>query len=205
MFQAEKELREKRRQDALAAKRYPIDDLELLSEELTAAAAAALAAQNNQPPAQPEGGEDGGDGITAPGTPRLAAGLSAENADPLEACLGSAPAQQLDDAESQHMGQLLYVADTLSSFAKQLGLKGVSSGELQVCLTRLLFLGHSSGCVWGFCVGVMRVCRRKRPSYEAVLFAQHMIPVYVCSGVLHPMTCVVGFATFDGCFMCMLD
>lgn len=52
------------------------------------------------------------------------------------------------------MGQLLYVADTLSSFAKQLGLKGVSSGELQVGLTRLLFFCSQQ---W-LCLGFLRRC-----------------------------------------------
>lgn len=121
-LQAEKELREKRKQEALAAKRYPIDDLELLSEELTAAAAAALAAQKDQ--------QDGGDvaaAAAAAGTPRRLALPAAEQAD--LACLASA--QHLDEAQSQRMGQLLYVADTLSSFSRQLGLKGCSSAELQ--------------------------------------------------------------------------
>lgn len=105
-------MREKRKQEALAAKRYPIDDLELLSEELTAAAAAAAAR---------------GAAAEANGNKAALALLPAEQVD--LACLASL--QHLDGAASQHMGQLLYVADTLSQFGKQLGLKGCSANELQ--------------------------------------------------------------------------
>lgn len=116
VLQAEKELREKRKQEALAAKRYPIDDLQLLSQELTAAATAALATQQDADAA----------GVDAAEKLPLAL-LTAEQADLV--CLSSA--QHLDEAASQHMGQVLYVADTLSQFAKQLGLKGCSMVELQ--------------------------------------------------------------------------
>jgi hypothetical protein len=110
--QAEKEMREKRRLEALAAKRYPIDDLELLSEELAAAATAALA-----------GATDGA--AAADALPLVL--LPAQQAD--LACLSSA--QHLDEAASQRLGQLLYVADTLGQFSRQLGVKGCSVSELE--------------------------------------------------------------------------
>jgi hypothetical protein len=113
--QADKELREKRKQEALAAKRYPMDDLELLSEELTAAATAALA-------------DAASDADTANKLPAML--LPAEQTD--LACLSSA--EHLDEAASQHVGKVLYVADTLSQFSKQLGLKGCSMAELQATL-----------------------------------------------------------------------
>lgn len=123
LHQAEKELREKRKQEALAAKRYPMDDLELLSEELTAAAAAALAAQTDAAAAE------GDAGATASGTAAVAL-LPAQQVD--LTCLSEA--QHLDEAAAQHMGQMLYVADTLGQFGKQLGLKGCTAAELQATL-----------------------------------------------------------------------
>lgn len=124
LHQAEKELREKRKQEALAAKRYPMDDLELLSEELAAAAAAALTAQMDAAAAA-----DGDAGANAAGTAAVAL-LPAEQVD--LTCLSEA--QHLDEAAAQHMGQMLYVADTLGQFGKQLGLKGCTAAELQATL-----------------------------------------------------------------------
>lgn len=115
IVQADKELREKRKQEALAAKRYPMDDLELLSEELTAAATAALA-------------DAASDADTAEKLPAML--LPADQTD--LACLSSA--EHLDEAASQHMSRVLYVADTLSQFSKQFGLKGCSMAELQATL-----------------------------------------------------------------------
>jgi hypothetical protein len=53
--------------------------------------------------------------------------LPAQQAD--LACLSTA--QHLDEAASQRLGQLLYVADTLGQFSRQLGVKGCSVAELE--------------------------------------------------------------------------
>lgn len=105
-MQAEKEEREKRRQEALAAKRYPIDDLELLFEELTSAATGTGAAD--------------GDTVT---DKQL---LPAQQLD--LTCLSEA--KHLEQDKALEMGQMLYVADTLSQFSKQLGVRGCSHAEL---------------------------------------------------------------------------
>ena len=118
--QVEKELREKRKAEALAAKRYPSDDLELLAEELTAAATAA---------ANPEAAAAGPAAAGEASNTSLAL-LPAEQVD--LSCLGSA--RTLDEEASQQLGQVLYVADTLSQFGKQLGLKSCSTTELQALL-----------------------------------------------------------------------
>jgi hypothetical protein len=116
-LQAEKEERERRRLEALAAKRYPIDDLELLTEELTAAA---LAAANGSVPSTSAAAAAADEAsralLTAP-----------EQLD----VPGLSDAKHLAPEQSAELGQLLYVADTLSQFARQLGVKGCSSSELQ--------------------------------------------------------------------------
>jgi hypothetical protein len=120
--QAEKEERERRRIEALAAKRYPIDDLELLTEELTAAAFATAANGN------------------VPGTSAAAAAAADEASKALLLAPeqldvpGLSDAKHLAPEQSAELGQLLYVADTLSQFARQLGVKGCSSSELQATL-----------------------------------------------------------------------
>lgn len=107
-LQAEKEEREKRRQEALTAKRYPIDDLELLNEQLTAAVAAAGSA-------------------IAGSSAAAAATLPPEQLDLV--CL--LEARHLEPQESIEMGQLLYIADTLGQFSKQLGVKGCTHADLK--------------------------------------------------------------------------
>jgi hypothetical protein len=124
VLQAEKEERERRRLEALAAKRYPIDDLELLSEELTAAALAAAAAANSNGPSSSAAAAAAADDASK------ALALAPEQLD--VPCLSNA--KHLAPQQSAELGQLLYVADTLSQFARQLGVKGCSSSELQATL-----------------------------------------------------------------------
>lgn len=111
--QAEKEDREKRRQEALAAKRYPIDDLELLTEDLTAAMTAAAEAAG-----------------TSSAAAAHAATLAPEQLD--LTCLANA--KHLAPEESLELGQVLYVADTVSQFSKQLGVKRCTHVELRSML-----------------------------------------------------------------------
>jgi hypothetical protein len=120
-LQAEKEERERRRLEALAAKRYPIDDLELLTEELTAAA---LAAANGSAPSTSAAAAAAADEASK------ALLLAPEQLD----VPGLSDAKHLAPDQSAELGQLLYVADTLSQFARQLGVKGCSSSELQATL-----------------------------------------------------------------------
>jgi hypothetical protein len=117
LLQAEKEERERRRLEALAAKRYPIDDLELLTEELTAAA---LAAANGSAPSTSAAADAASKALL----------LAPEQLD----VPGLSDAKHLAPEQSAELGQLLYVADTLSQFARQLGVKGCSSSELQATL-----------------------------------------------------------------------
>eukprot|EP00775_Hariotina_reticulata_P007967 gene7967-8165_t len=139
--QAEKEERERRRQEALAAKRYPIDDLELLAEELAAAAAAAVQGRADTGAAAAEGtapGVEAASSRAVSNSPAVAANKEADDAaghpllppEQLDlVCLSDA--KHLSGAESLQLGQLLYVADTLSQFAKQLKVKGCSHADLK--------------------------------------------------------------------------
>jgi len=135
-LQAEKEERERRRQEALAAKRYPIDDLELLAEELAAAAAqgraGAKAAAAGGTAAAPEATCSRAVSSSPPAAAKEAlhtghALLPSEQLDLV--CLSEA--KHLSDLESLQLGQVLYVADTLSQFARQLKVKGCSYADLK--------------------------------------------------------------------------
>lgn len=135
-LQAEKEERERRRQEALAAKRYPIDDLALLTEELTAAAAAAAgpsrtasaAADTAARPSTSAAAAAAAESSAAEATGKgLATLLPPEQLD--VPCLSEA--KHLPPEQSEELGQLLYVADTLGQFSRQLGVNGCSHAELQ--------------------------------------------------------------------------
>lgn len=137
-LQAEKEERERRRQEALAAKRYPIDDLELLAEELAAAAAQGRADTGTAAAEGTAPGPEAASSRAVSSSPAVVANKEAIHAaghpllppEQLDlVCL--ADAKHLSSAESLQLGQLLYVADTLSQFAKQLKVKGCSHAELK--------------------------------------------------------------------------
>jgi hypothetical protein len=142
--QAEKELREKRRQEALAAKRYPIDDLEHLCEELTAAAAAQMGVRLDADAAQQQGHAASSSAAAAAAVAAAApAGAAAGNQADVQ--LPLLPPEQLDltcitsaeplaPAEALGLSRALYVSDTLTQFAKPLGVKGCSLAELNALL-----------------------------------------------------------------------
>jgi hypothetical protein len=145
--QAEKEERERRRAEALNARRYPIDDAELLCElaakaasALGAGAALAMAAtpeaaapskaakgKKAAPKKAARASEDDDDAAAAGRSDGGAEAAEAAPAfDPVAGVL--AGARQLPAEEGRALGDLLYVADFVTSFAKPLKIKGVSGG-----------------------------------------------------------------------------
>jgi hypothetical protein len=138
LLQAEKEERERRRAEALAARRYPIDDMEHLTEQVAAATAPGAGGEEPQ-------GEADAAAPTGPlqldllGAP-CSSGSSANNSASPQ---GPVPAWR-PAADGQHLAMGLYVADTLSSFSKQLGLRG-GPISLQALMGHLMAAGGRGG------------------------------------------------------------